>query len=250
MSKTCVNCTKELPLDAYTTNKRYKDGLENRCRDCINKKQQDPARREANLKRQKEWCDKNKDYQKNWRKDNPEYIKYKNKYYEEHKDQYKQRKKEWRKKYPARETEARQKYSEKNRDRLNKYHSEWKANKRVVDICYKVKENMSRRIRNELTSGKSKSTCNYLGCSIDYLKIYLEARFLSWMNWENYGKSWHIDHIIPCKAWDLTKEFDNYCCWNYRNLQPLNSTSNHSKKDKYDPINKLFYETKMQTILF
>ena len=226
MSKTCVNCTKELLLEAFNRCKRNTDGRANKCRNC------------------------NTDYQSNWRKDNPDYTKYKQDYYNKHNELYKERKKEWRKNNPVRETEARQKYSEKNRDRLNKYHSEWKANKRVVDVGYKMKENMSRRIRNELTSGKSKSTCAYLGCSIDYLKTYLESRFSSWMNWENYGKTWHIDHIIPCKGWDLTKEFDNYCCWNFRNLQPLNSTLNQSKKDKYDPIDKLYYETKLRTIIF
>ena len=226
MSKTCSTCVKELPMDAFVRNKGKKDGRANVCRDC------------------------NKEYQAKWRKDNPDRAEYEKKYYEERKDLYKGRKKEWRKNNPARETEARQKYCEKNRDKVNKYSNEWKANKRLTDPTVKIRENVSRRIRHELASGKTKSTCAYLGCSIDYLKIYLEARFSSWMNWDNYGKTWHIDHIIPCKSWDLTKEYDNYCCWNFRNLQPLHKISNISKKDKYDPIDKLFYETKMETILF
>jgi hypothetical protein len=53
------------------------------------------------------------------------------------------------------------------------------------------------------------------------------------MNWDNYGSHWHIDHIIPFVAWDLTKEEDNIYCWNYRNLQPLECNLNQSKKDKY-----------------
>jgi len=69
------------------------------------------------------------------------------------------------------------------------------------------------------------------------------------MNWKNYGKIWQIDHIIPCKAWNLSKEFDNYCCWNYRNLQPLYNKSNIIKKDKFNFLDKLYYEVKMKTIL-
>ena len=70
------------------------------------------------------------------------------------------------------------------------------------------------------------------------------------MNWNNYGKVWHVDHIIPCKAWDLNKEFDKYCCWNYRNLQPLHRKENIRKSGKYNEIDKLRYETKMRTLLF
>jgi hypothetical protein len=69
------------------------------------------------------------------------------------------------------------------------------------------------------------------------------------MNWSNYGKLWHIDHIIPCASWDFKNSFDVYCCWNYRNLQPLHIYENKSKKNKYNDLDKLAYLTKMKTIL-
>ena len=68
------------------------------------------------------------------------------------------------------------------------------------------------------------------------------------MNWNNYGAVWHIDHIIPCASWDLNNEFENKCCWNYRNLQPLFATENHSKKDKFDENVKKCYMDLMRTI--
>jgi hypothetical protein len=251
MCKTCTKCSRELPLESFNRNKRRKkDGRENKCRECTNTEKQEPTRREVNLKTQKNWRENNKDYQVNWRKDNLEHVEYRKKYYEEHKDEYIKRKQLWRKNNPSREAETRKNYIEKNKDEMNKYAREWKANKRIIDVNYKIKENMSRRIRYELTSGKTKSTCDYIGCSIDYLKMYLESKFSSWMNWENYGKIWQIDHIIPCKSWDFSKEFDNYCCWNYRNLQPLYITTNIIKKDKFEEMDKLCYEVKMKTILF
>jgi hypothetical protein len=60
----------------------------------------------------------------------------------------------------------------------------------------------------------------------------LESKFIENMSWDNYGKVWHIDHIIPCSSWDFSNEFENKHCWNYRNLQPLGSSENQSKKDK------------------
>ena len=78
--------------------------------------------------------------------------------------------------------------------------------------------------------------------------MYLESKFEIGMNWENYGLCWHIDHIIPCVAWDLTNHFESYCCWNYRNLMPLWSKENQSKKDKYDEERKSLYVMRMREI--
>jgi len=69
------------------------------------------------------------------------------------------------------------------------------------------------------------------------------------MSWENYGDLWHIDHIIPCSSWNLQDEFENKLCWNYRNLQPLLSTDNQSKKDKFNEDDKIKYIESVKSIL-
>lgn len=70
-----------------------------------------------------------------------------------------------------------------------------------------------------------------IGCSIEELKQYLEKQFKEGMTWDNYGE-WHIDHIIPCAAFDLTKEEEQLKCFNYTNLQPLWAEENEKKGDK------------------
>ena len=52
------------------------------------------------------------------------------------------------------------------------------------------------------------------------------------MNWSNYG-NWHIDHIIPCNAFDLNNEFEKRACFHYTNLQPLWACDNIKKGCKY-----------------
>lgn len=71
-----------------------------------------------------------------------------------------------------------------------------------------------------------------IGCSINDLKKHLEKQFKKGMAWNNYGKKygqWQMDHIIPCCAFDLTKESEQIKCFNYMNLQPLWTRENELK---------------------
>lgn len=242
-SKTCTKCKKEKLFEEYNKNKRYKNGLDPQCKECLKEKYH--SRRDKQLESQRKWRDKNKDYQKEWAKDNKKRIEYLKNYYQENKEKYITRKQEWQKNNPEKAAEARQKYIANNRDKVNQYHREWKKNRRENDVQYKLKELMSRRVRKELNDfmsvGKSKSTVEYIGCNIDELKEYIESKFCVDMGWADYGKTWEIDHIIPCKAWDLTDDFQNFCCWNYRNLQPLMRAENRRKKDKYNEEDKIAY---------
>jgi len=71
-----------------------------------------------------------------------------------------------------------------------------------------------------------------LGCSISFLKIFLEAKFKEGMTWENHGE-WHIDHIKPCASFNLLNDDEQKKCFNYTNLQPLWALENLSKGFKY-----------------
>ena len=53
------------------------------------------------------------------------------------------------------------------------------------------------------------------------------------MSWENYGKKWHIDHIIPLASFDLTNRQQFLQACHYINLQPL-WVSDHKQKTVKD----------------
>lgn len=55
------------------------------------------------------------------------------------------------------------------------------------------------------------------------------------MTWENYGKYWQIDHILPVSGFDFSNERNKFICFNWTNLQPLTSKENNFKKDKLMP---------------
>lgn len=93
-----------------------------------------------------------------------------------------------------------------------------------------------RNLRNRINSSlmgleKSKPTKELLGCTIDFLKEYLEFKFTKGMTWGNRGiHGWHIDHIRPCTSFDLSDPEQQKLCFNYTNLQPLWATAEVAMK--------------------
>ena len=116
----------------------------------------------------------------------------------------------------------------------------WDREKRKNDTIYRVKKNLSRRMRNFLKGKyKSQSTLSIIGLTYEGLREHFESQFEPWMSWDNYGKykigtfnyGWDIDHIIPTSTAKTEEELLklNY----YTNLKPLCSKVNRDiKKDK------------------
>ena len=68
--------------------------------------------------------------------------------------------------------------------------------------------------------------------TIEELKNHLKSQFDNKMNWQNYG-SWHVDHIIPVTAFNLSDPEQQKECFHFTNLQPLWGTENLRKSNKY-----------------
>ena len=103
------------------------------------------------------------------------------------------------------------------------YYREWNQNKMDTDPLFRLRHAINALINFHLKEGKSQSSIDYLGCTIQEYKTYLEPMFTSEMNWDNYGSYWEIDHIYP-----LAKGGS----FHYTNTQPLTITDNRVKSDK------------------
>jgi hypothetical protein len=149
----------------------------------------------------KKWNDNNKEYYQKYKKKNEEKIK-----------------------------EYSKIYYINNREKINKYTNEWRKEKNKKDLLFKLINNM-RSSTNRMIGSKKNKTFEYLGCSPQELKLFLENKFLNGMSWDNYGKfGWHIDHIIPLSSAKDGEELIKL--FHYSNLQPLWWQDNLKKGSK------------------
>lgn len=138
------------------------------------------------------------------------------------------------------------KYRQKNKDRLKEKKKEYYLKKgredarlwqkkQMSDISFRMKKNLRGRIYVALKRGiKSESTMSLLGCSIEEFKKHFESLFTEGMSWEKYLEGGiHIDHIKPCKLFDLTNPEEQKTCFHYTNLQPLWKIDNLVKGISY-----------------
>ena len=115
--------------------------------------------------------------------------------------------------------------------------AEYVRNKRQNDPLFKLSGNIRNLIKNSfnkyITDNKknSKKTISILGCTLPEFKDYMSSLFTDFMNWDNYGTYWEIDHIVPiCTASDEEQMFKlNH----YTNLRPLEIKENRIKSGKY-----------------
>jgi hypothetical protein len=156
-------------------------------------------------------------------------------YYEKQKayrDKNKEKVFESKRRYRAKNAEKikliKQKYGVENRDKIAKSLAKRRANNPIVRMA----NSMRRSIRRYLDAGQKgeMSSFEIIGCSKDNLRKHLESKFRDGMTWQNYGKHWHIDHIVPLISSKSVKQIKRLCHWT--NLQPLTAFENISKGSK------------------
>ncbi len=122
-------------------------------------------------------------------------------------------------------------YYSKNKEEIIKKDVARKVAKYKNDFSYRIKHQLRSRLRTALSRDyRSGVAIDYLGCSIEELKKHLESKFKVNMTWSNHSvHGWHIDHVLPLDAFDLTdiEQIKKAC--HYTNLQPLWSSDNWLK---------------------
>lgn len=122
---------------------------------------------------------------------------------------------------------------EKKRDELNAKACAYAKMRYDSDENYRIKCQLRSRLYSALR-GNSKvgSAVRLLGCSIEEFRLYLESQFQPGWGWNNRHE-WHIDHIKPLCAFDLTDPAQLADACHYTNLRPLGAHENRSKGGKF-----------------
>lgn len=191
----------------------------------------------------KDYYQKNKDRERLKYEENKKIISEKNKSrYKLNKETLSIKHKEYYEKNKKHLCEKRKIYVKKNKETIKQNKKEYHNKKTKENYLYKLKGNIRCLIRNSLfLKGfkKNSKTVQILGCQFKEFKIYIESKFESWMNWDNYGKyngelnyGWDLDHIIPLSS--AKNEHDIVSLNHYKNFQPLCSKVNRDiKTNKY-----------------
>jgi hypothetical protein len=198
--KFCSKCKDNKSADEFYKDKNNPDGLSGNCKQC-----------------RKEWKIKNRENLLGYA------TVYNSIYFNkpEAKESRRMRSVEWRKNNPERQRQ----YIAENKEIINKNKRNSVAKRIKEDPSARLAKNLRNRLRCIL-KGKIKkgSAIDDLGCSMVFLKNYLESKFLLNMTWANYGKGdgkWQLDHIIPLFTFDLTDREQFLRANHYTNLQPL-----------------------------
>lgn len=98
--------------------------------------------------------------------------------------------------------------------------------------------------------GRGSFISKHLGSDISFLREWIQDKFIGNMSWDNYGKLWVIDHIVPFRMFDIFKESDLKICWNYRNLMPIFKHDNTKKQGNVFFAFELLHELKDKDLIY
>jgi hypothetical protein len=190
--KKCPSCNEIKSYDDFGRNKNSFNGIAASCKICKSVRdkeyREDPKHRDKNLRRKKNYYENTK-----------------------HTERHLENQKRSREKRDYKEE-----YQRLISDEFRKF----KQNiRQLTNVHFKKRKDWVR---------KDTKTIELLGTDYFVAKDFISRQFLKGMTWENHGKVWHIDHVIPLDASNKDPEILKRLCY-YENLSPMWSTENLSK---------------------
>ena len=168
-----------------------------------------------------------------------------------------ERNKIWVQQNPDRAREIHENWRKRNRKKINRYY----AMKRREDPSYKnhylrhkekianspvlrIKRAAKARIDSACRRLGIKKLLDYeklIGCSYDELAWRMERMLPSDIQFNDFGKTWQMDHVEEISAFDLSTLDGQIRAFSINNIQPLRGTENQSKSVR-NRISRLGYK--------
>jgi len=265
-TRKCSICEENKTINSFY---KRKEGIYRReCKNCFNERVKKNIEKnpEKYKKISKEYSKKNKekidkkakDWYENHKNDeefkNKRKIRTKERYYKDHEETkrksreiYKKRtdkqikkgietRKKWYKKNEEKIKKREKKYRKENRDKINESLRKHANSHPQYRVKKSIAQGIRGKLKRRLSSKNNKRTFkDILPYTIDDLMIHLESKFKPEMNWKNYGRKWHIDHVVP-DSWFKYKSIKDEGfkkSWALENLQPMLAEENWKKNNKF-----------------
>ena len=153
-------------------------------------------------------------------------------YIKENPEWFREKNNRWKANNPEKVRNERQRYYRNNVVLIKQKHNQYQNMMYKTSPMYRLRRNLRSRVGRAVEGGtKSAHTLELLGCTVPELQGKIYLLFQPGMTWDNYGQ-WHLDHIIPCAAFDLSNPVHQRACFNWQNLQPLWGKDNQRKNDR------------------
>jgi hypothetical protein len=113
----------------------------------------------------------------------------------------------------------------------------WTPQTEITDSLLKFREKRKWQLsyrRYVLEKMPCEAYAPYFGLDIETLRQWFELQFTSALNWDNFGKAWQFDHIIPSVYFDYSKEDDLILCWNFINMRVEKMDLNKNRGNRID----------------
>lgn len=113
----------------------------------------------------------------------------------------------------------------------------WTPQTEVTDSLIRFREKRKWQLsyrRYVLEKMPSEAYAPYFGLDIETLRNWFELQFTEDINWDNFGKAWQFDHIVPTTYFDYTSEGDLLLCWNFINIRVEKIESNKNRGNRID----------------
>lgn len=146
----------------------------------------------------------------------------------------------------------RKNYYQQNKEKIIKQTSQYKVIKMNNNSIFKLEVRLRTRIYQAFISKnlkKTNRTWKYINCNPYFFQKWIEFQLYDGMNMDNYGKLWHLDHVIPCSKFNLNNQEDINKCFEWKNIRPYLAEKNIKKYNKINQLEIVLQELKVKYFL-
>jgi hypothetical protein len=124
-------------------------------------------------------------------------------------------------------------------EKLEMARKRWTEHTEVTPALLKFREKRRWQIalrRYVLDRNISTSYAPYFGLDIENLRKWFEMQFDQETNWDNFGKRWQFDHIVPVTFFDFSIDEELKLCWNFTNIRVEALQKNKDRGSRLDVL--------------